>query len=76
MYRRLAVEDVMEAADNAHRAFSYDQEPHVVERTVRSTIVRAGVGGVVTPLLRPEDSFEGRCYVNAANDLAAGDRFD
>ena len=73
MYQRLTVEDVMEAADNAYRAFSYDQEPHVVERTVRSTVACAGVGGVVTLLLRPEDSFEGRWHVNAANDLAAGD---
>lgn len=73
LYRRLTAADVMEAADNAYRAFSYDQEPRVVERTVRSTLARAGVGAVVTLLLPPEDSFEGRWRVGAPNDLLAGD---
>ncbi|HVM21182.1 MAG TPA: hypothetical protein VM307_14580 [Egibacteraceae bacterium] len=73
LYQRLTAADVMEAADNAYRAFYHDQEPHVVERTVRSTLARAGVGAVVTLLLRPSESFEGRWHVKAANDLATGD---
>ena len=73
MYERLTAADVIEAADNAYRAFSYDQEPHVVERTIRSTIARAGVGGGVTMLLRLSDCDEGRWFVSSRNDLVVGD---